>query len=314
VSFRRISVALYSRPEPYASGYRLISDVTRTVALGWTLLVLSQCDPALAQQQQDERSGVTAGVETTRDRFHYRFENPSSFGTAELVPHEFTQTYWADNRWLVVRARFGPSQHLFEGEFAVTPSRTTRGDDYDTFFQPTGDIAVTGTTGDVAMRSWRARQTIGLGRGAGLDWNIGYEFRHDRSVFGPGLKTITHTQPASLESSIISTRETTVSAVYGLVIGLDKRWNAGNWSGALGIEASPAARARLTTLLPDKYPGQAIVFAALVAGVDPSVTLSYGRHWPVSLTAGYFRTFSYTHSSQFVRDSARLEVGMGWSR
>lgn len=283
------------------------------VVLGWTLLVLSQGDPALAQQQQDEH-GVTVGVEATRDRFHYRFENPSSFGTVELVPHEFTQTYWADNYWLVVRARFGPPHHLFESEFAATPARTTRGDDYDTFFQPTGDVVVAGTTGNVAMRSWRARQTIGLGRGAGLQWDIGYQFRHDRSVFGPGLKTISHTQPASLESSMIYTRETTISAVYGLVIGVDKQWTAGSWSGSVGIGSSPLVSARLTTLLPDKYPGQTIIFSALVAGVEPSLTISYGRHWPISVTAGYFRTFSYKHSSQFVREAARIEVGAGWRK
>jgi hypothetical protein len=289
-----------------------MTDADLLVATALMLFAVGQPKPLLAQGPQLDSGGISAGVETTRDRFHYRFENPSSFGTVELVPHEFTQTYWADNQWLVVRARFGPRSHLFESEFAVTPSRTTRGDDYDTFFQPTGDIVVSGTTGDVAMRSWRAQQTIGLGRGAGVEWNIGYQFRHDRSVFGPGLKTTSHTQPASLESSIVYTRETTMSAVYGLVLGVDEGWHAGSWSGALGIEASPASRARLTTLLPDKYPGQTIVFSALIASVDPSVTISYGRHWPVSVTAGYFRTFSYTHSSQFVRDSVQAGVSVGY--
>ena len=70
------------------------------------VMALLHSAPALAQQQ--DARGVSAGVETTRDRFHYRFENPSSFGTVELVPHEFTQTYWADNQWVALRARFGP--------------------------------------------------------------------------------------------------------------------------------------------------------------------------------------------------------------
>ena len=56
-----------------------------------------------ARAQQPERSGISFAYERTRDRFHYRFENPSSFDTPELVPHEFTQTYWGDNQWLVVR-------------------------------------------------------------------------------------------------------------------------------------------------------------------------------------------------------------------
>jgi hypothetical protein len=271
--------------------------------------------PTLAWgQSQSEPGGLSAAVETTRDRFHYRFENPSSFGTAALVPHEFTQTYRADNQWLVVRARFRAKTHLFQSEFAVTRQRTTRGDDYDTFFEPTGDAVVAGTTGDVAMRSWRARQTIGLDRGAGLGWNIGYQYRHDRGVFGPGVKTISHTQPASLERSITYARETTISAVYGVLFGLDKRWTAGSWRGVLGLDASPTLRARLTTLLPDKYPGQTIVFSALVAGVNPNFTMSYGSRWPVSMTARYERTFSYKHSSQFVRNAASVDIGLGWSR
>jgi hypothetical protein len=167
------------------AGYRDRRKLARSIVTVcvW-IVVLGYEAPAFAQQPQAE-PGISVGVETTRDRFHYRFENPSSFDTVDLVPHEFTQTYWADNRWLVVRARFGVQHHLFESEVAATPLRTTRGDDYDTFFQRTGDVVVSGTTGDVAMRSWRAQQTIGLGRAAGVDWNIGYQFRHDRSVFGP---------------------------------------------------------------------------------------------------------------------------------
>lgn len=91
---------------------------------------------------------ISVASEVTRDRFHYTFENPSSFDTAELVPHEFTQTYWADNVWLIVRARFNADNHLFETEFAATAQRSTRGDDYDTFFQPWGDVAISWTTGN----------------------------------------------------------------------------------------------------------------------------------------------------------------------
>src|SRR5260221_10708152 len=96
-------------------------------------------------------NGVSVSIETTRDRWHYRFENPSSFSTAELVPHEFTQTYWGDNQWVVFGLRLAPLAQgrgrLFETEIAATRPRTTRGDDYDTFFQPSGDVVVAGTTG-----------------------------------------------------------------------------------------------------------------------------------------------------------------------
>ena len=80
------------------------------------------------------------------------------------------------------------------------------------------------------------------------------------------------------------------------------------------MEASLATRARLTTLLPDKYPGQTIVFSALVASVDPNVTISYGKRWTVSIAAGYFRTFSYKGSRQFGRQTFTAGVSFGYRR
>ena len=67
------------------------------------------------------------------------------------------------------------------------------------------------------MRSWRARQTIGLGRKAGIDWSLGYQYRSDRSEFHPGLKSTTHTRPSSYEELWIYTRETTISRASSLV-------------------------------------------------------------------------------------------------
>lgn len=278
-----------------------------------TILAIAALRSAPVAAQQREPGGISVAVETTRDRFHYRFENPSSFGTVELVPHEFTQTYWGDNQWLVVRARFNAGAHLFESEIAATPQKTARGDDYDTFRQPSGDIVVAGTTGNVSMRSFRIRQTIGLGRKAGLDWNAGYRYRRDRSVFHPGVKTITHTQPSSVETSIIYTRETTMSENSELGFGAGRRWTIGRWRMRLGADVAPATRATLTTLLPDKYPGQTIVFSALVFGVDPGFTITRGNRWPVRFSAGYSRTFSYVKSRQFERNAATVGIGFGWS-
>jgi hypothetical protein len=278
-----------------------------------TTLVIVALRSASVAAQQHAPGGVSVAIETTRDRWHYRFENPSSFGTAELVPHEFTQTYWGDNRWAVFRGHFRAGTHLFETEIAATAPKTTRGDDYDTFFQPSGDVVVAGTTGNVSMRSWRASQLIGVAHGAGLDWSVGYEYRRDRSIFGPGNKTVTHTQPASVESSIISTRETTVSQVYGVAIRASKRWAGNAWSVVLGIDASPASRARLLTQLPDKYPGVDIVFAALANELRPSMQVCLGRHYPVSVTAGYARAARYKKSGEFVRNAVTVDVGVGWN-
>jgi len=283
------------------------------------LIIAALLDVALAAQEP-ERAGVSIALETTRDRWHYRFENPSSFGTAELVPHEFTQTYWGDNQWVVVRGQFNLSRkaqgrpRLFEAEIAATPPKTTRGDDYDTFFQPSGDVVVAGTTGHVSMQSWRANGMIGIGRAGGLDWGVGYEYRRDRSIFGPGNKTITHTQPASLESSVITTRETTVSQMYGLTLRATRRWTGDSWSVALGVDAAPASRARLLTLLPDKYPGMDIVFSTLANEVRPSISVCLGRHHPISVTAAYTRSARYKRSAELERSAASVSVGLGWNK
>lgn len=261
---------------------------------------------------QSEPQGITAAYERTRDRFHYRFENPSSFDSSELVPHEFTQTYWGDNHWLVVRANFSVASHHFESEIAATPQRSTRADDYDTFFQPSGDVVIEGTTGGVSMRSWRIGQAVGVGRRAGVDWSLAYRYRSDRSNFHAGLKSTSHTQPRTREESWIDTRETTISRNFGPEIRITRAWRAPGSRMTLAAGIAPVANGRLTILLPDKYPGRTIVFNALYASVDPRLTVAIGRRWPVTLSAGYTRTFSYVRSRQFIRSAATIGVSIGW--
>lgn len=67
------------------------------------------------------------------DRLTYRFENPSSFNTPELVPHSFRQHYEGDNHWLLLQATYGPGRMRWTTDVGVTPETTARGDDYDTF-------------------------------------------------------------------------------------------------------------------------------------------------------------------------------------
>lgn len=100
---------------------------------------------------------------------------------------------------------------LLETEAAATPQRSTRGDDYDTFFEPSGNVVIVGTTGGVSMRSWRVQQMIVLGKKAGADWLIGYQYRQDRSEFHPGLKSTRHTQPPSFDEFWSSVRSRCLS-------------------------------------------------------------------------------------------------------
>lgn len=195
-----------------------------------------------------------SAYERTRDRFHYRFENPSSFDTSELVPHEFTQTYWGDNHWFVVRGVLR------------------------------------------RKRAWTGRS----------DFN----YRQDRSEFHPGLKLTQHTQPPSRVEEWIYTRETTISRTYGVTVRPRRTWEGAAWRLSLGADTVPLMTGRLTTLLPDKYPGRTIVFSALVMSVEPKATIELGRRRAITISAGYNRTLSYLKSLQFVRKAANIGVGV----
>lgn len=279
----------------------------------WLLCAIGvavQVSTAGAQQTQP---GFTISYEVSRDRFHYRFENPSSFDTPALVPHDFKQEYWGDNQWVVVQARYLVGERLLETEFAATPQRTTRGDDFDTSYQPSGDVVVSGTTGNVSLRSWRVRQNIGLGDAAGLAWHVGYQYRRDRSLFHPGTKTVSHTQPASTVVSITYDRETTRSETHEVRVGARRTWGAPQgWRMGLAVDLAPTTNARATTVLPDKYPGRDILFNAIVFTVSPSVTVSHGERWPMSLSLGHTRTFSYVRSRQFERNAVSAMVRLGY--
>jgi hypothetical protein len=247
---------------------------------------------------------LSAGYEAARDRFQYRFENPSTFDTAEPVPHEFTQIYVGDNHWATLTARFPIGGRPLESEAGFTPQRTTRGDDFDTFFQPGGDIVVAGTTGNVSLRSLRFRQRVGLGKMAGLSWHVGYRYQRDRSIFHPATKIVTHTRPSSIDVTIVSTRETTISETHDVGFGAAKQWRMRDrWRMDLGVEITPATHARLTVQLPDKYPKRDLVFSALVLMLAPSVTITRDTRWPISVTLEGIRTSSYADARQFQRHS-----------
>jgi hypothetical protein len=274
-------------------------------------VLLASAATAEAQTAAAPAPGVSVSFEATRDRFHYQFENPSSFDTVEPVPHSFRQTYWGDHRWLVVNAAYRLGGRGLATEVAATAQRTTRGDDFDTFYQPDGDVAVSGTTGNVSLRSWRLRQTIALGRAFGVGWHAGYQYRRDRSVFHDGTKIVTHTQPPSRVESLETTRATTISTVHEVQFVAAHDWTtSGGWRGRVEMAMSPTTNARLTTLLPDKYPGREILFTAIVFTLAPRVTIAYGKRWPIEVSVGGIRTFSYQDSRQFERTAASIRVGI----
>ena len=52
-------------------------------------IVIAQAQPAWT---------ISVSIEPARESLRYRFDNPSSFNTVELVPHFFEQTYDTEQR------------------------------------------------------------------------------------------------------------------------------------------------------------------------------------------------------------------------
>lgn len=279
----------------------------------WMAALSVQAGPAPSPPPRIEWS---AAYEPRWDSYSYRFENDSSFGTAQLVPHFFRQSYDADNQWLVVQARYPVGSQRWRTEFALAPEIVTYGDDFDTFFQPDGDVATVGTAGDVSLRSLRFAQRF-LAAQHGPVVLVGtYIYRRDRAEFHPADRVVTHTKPPSESREYITTRETTISQVHEVRIGVESGWPLGRaWRAELNIAAAPTAFARLVTKLPDKYPDRDIVFDAIVLALAAEISLRREwRSWFVEMRADGDRTWSYANDRQYRREGYGLTARIGVRR
>jgi len=256
---------------------------------------------------------VIVGADVRRDRFSYRFDNPSSFDTAVPVPHVFEQRYTADNLWATLTARYR-ARVRWETTFGATPARTATADDYDTFFQPDGAVIVSGTTGDASMRSFSVGQRAWIGRLAGVDLVAGYRFRFDKAGFGVGHKTVTR-DGALVEATDVTSPETTRSEVHELRLGAMRDVTLGDrWRLELDGEVTPAAVARLVVQLPEKYPGRDLAFTATAVGGSARVTIERRGAWPMRIAVSAAGARSYRAASRYARSTigVGLEIGRRW--
>jgi hypothetical protein len=127
---------------------------------------------------------------------------------------------------------------------------------------------------------------------------------------------LTHTNPPSATRRLTLDREQTVSQVHALPIDLARPVKVSlHWTLAGGATLSPLVLARLTTMLPDKYPGQKILFQAKVMELEGRAELARtGGHWPVVFGVKYGKTWSYVKAQQFSRDAAQASVRVGYMR
>ena len=216
--------------------------------------------PAMAAAQEPSVE-VTAGRRQLD--YSYRFENDSSFDTPFLVPHFFEQKYEITGWELTARARYRLFGSALTTAVSFAPERSAFGSDFDTFFQPDGDIATSGTAGGVDLLGFGVEQTIGLLERERTALSARLAWRRDRADFHPADRVVTHTQPPSETREWIIDRETTVAQTFET--GVEGTWTSGGLT--VRAHASPVINSRLLVLLPDKYPGRDIVFYALGWGV-----------------------------------------------
>ena len=266
-------------------------------------------------QSADASPQLLVGIELRRDRFSYHFTNPSSLDTSALVPHFFEQRYVADNLWAEVRLRYF-ARVRWETSIGVTPRRVATGDDYDTFFDPDGSVVVSGTTGEVLIRSFEVSQRADLGRVGPIRLFASYRFRLDRSAFELGHKTLSR-NGGLVEAMEVTTREMTSSQMHEILfLATASRDLGSEWHVSIGGELAPTTLGRLLVQLPDKYPGQDLAFVAKVLAGGARLAVTRRGRWPIELSVEGGHTWHYRSSDWMSRDSigARFVAGRSWAR
>lgn len=216
-----------------------------------------------------------AGIE--RLDYTYRFDNDSSFDTAFLVPHFFEQRYERTAPIAGLQIRYRLLNRGMRTAVSFTTRTTGAASDVDTFFQPDGDVATSGTEGDAHQQSLAVSQLIDLRSRGPLRLSVSFSWRRDSADFLPADRIVTHTQPPSETREFITDRELTVSQTFEVGIEAAHRYEPGGsagWAIETSARLTPALRARLLVQLPDKYPGRDIVFSAAGWGMGARAAAS----------------------------------------
>lgn len=259
---------------------------------------------------QAPQTGFALTVAPRMESLRYRFENPSSFDTTELVPHFFEQTYDTDNVWAGLRARYRLFRLDAETTLGFTPQVTGQADDLDTFFQPDGNIVVSGTLGNASLRAWGANQRLVIGRTATIQYGVGYGYRRDSARYHEGTKITRMSLPPFEHREIVTTREFVTSQVHEAQWFV--RWTPERSPVSLFVEAAPFALGRLAVDLPDKYPGRTLLFSSRTAVLRGEVTTTWaiGR-MDLELAATGERSFSYSSTARMRLQGVALVLRVG---
>jgi hypothetical protein len=261
--------------------------------------VLAQSTPAWT---------ASVSVEPTRESLQYRFDNPSSFDTTALVPHFFEQTYDTSNVWIGGRLTYPLLGHAAETRVAATPSSTRSADDFDTFFQPDGNIVRSGTTGNATIRSLQVLERIAANRVRGVDVGVSLGYRRDTARYHDGIGIVRTTSPPTEVRRLVTTREFVTSQLFEA--GVFGSRSSARFSGIVDVIAVGAGR--LAVQLPDKYPGRTIVAVGRYSSATAEATYTR-RVGPavarLSLRAGASLPWRHSSAVRIRRLSLLLSLG-----
>src|SRR5205823_8507257 len=83
------------------------------------------------------------------------------------------------------------------------------------------------------------------------------------------------------------------------------------WRLSVSGDVAPTTVGRLLVQLPDKYPGQDLVFLAKVLAARGSLVLSRDGKWPIYPSVDGGRTWSYHAEDALERTSLALRLALG---
>ena len=260
------------------------------------------------------RAQVTVGTEAVRERSDYHFDAPSSYDTNTLVPHFFEQHYVLDNLWVSAGLTYRAGAR-WNTSVAATPVRQALATDYDTFYDPGNIVWVAGTTGDAHVHSFRLTQAADIGVAGGIQWSGGYRLQMDVADFLAGDLTDTRNGEIIVRRIVTTAEHTNAQSHSVFVRATRVREFTKTWGLLISADLSPATVDRLTIQLPDKYPGQTLVYRA--ASLSAGGRVEFGRRggtWPLALFAHAAHAWSYRSTQQATRSAlgVGIEAGRAW--
>jgi hypothetical protein len=292
----------------------LMARMSRASDFSRVVLAAALVTPGAVWAQAPPAVEVSAGVE--RLRYAYRFDNDSSFDTPFLVPHFFEQRYERTGPVWRVDARYRLASYGLRTSVVLAPNRSAFGSDFDTFFQPDGDIVTSGTAGDVRLSGLGLEQAAWLVSDRAITLSAVVAWRRDRADFLPADRVVTRTQPPSETRTWTTDRETTVSQTVevGIEAAASRQAPGSPWRLEGTVRGVPSVWARLLVQLPDKYPGRDIVFSApgwsVSTRMTASRTVARSARAGVWLAGGY--AGRYRAGLRFSRNTAAAGVVLGF--